>query len=71
MYILWTNGYNSYYKIWEVSILFVLKENQLIWDMYFNNIINQWKRENQELKNIELTEEEKKIYSDKKLAIKI
>lgn len=46
--------------------MFALKENQLIWDIYFNNILKQWKKENQDkLKEIEWTEEEKKLYSKK------
>lgn len=46
--------------------MFVLKENQLIWDIYFHNIIKQWKKENQnKLKEIEWTDQEKEYYSNK------
>lgn len=46
--------------------MFILKENQMMWDLYFDNLIKQWNKENKEkLESIEWTDEQKQFYSNK------
>lgn len=50
--------------------MFKIKENQKIWDKYFNRLLDEWKLENEErLLTLEYTEEEKEFYSKKTLEL--
>ena len=50
--------------------MFKIKENQKIWDEYFNRLLDEWKLENeQRLLTLEYTEEEKEFYSKKTFGV--
>lgn len=50
--------------------MFKIKENQKIWDEYFNRLLDEWKLENEErLLTLEYTEEEKEFYSKKTFGV--